>query len=228
MVFLSVDDVGGSTIICRETLARLEAQDDSSDDSDEELEGVVEIFSLDSEASTTHMDSCYAVLRARHKGKVTAAEKGKGKVVEASPDLTLTARLPPTGVVIGASPTNIAFAAAHHPRLRKRNYDSPTPVTAKKSKLSDDVASEDASSVDKAFIFGRLEQLIPASDLQAMHGVSPSYLLQSAAFHCFQVIVIVFSSHLYSPQFTNSYLYFAGTILRSRPQQRHSRASQRL
>nr|GMC66551.1 hypothetical protein Iba_chr02eCG6790 [Ipomoea batatas] len=115
------------------------------------------------------MDSRHAALRARHKGKATAAEKGKRKTVEMSPNQTLVARLPPTGVATTASPIAIALAATCHPPKRSR-----------------DIASEDASSVDKAFIFRRLEQMIPASDLQVMDSASPSYLLQSAAFHYFQ------------------------------------------
>nr|GMD55752.1 MAP7 domain-containing protein 1-like [Ipomoea batatas] len=114
--------------------ACLEAHDDSSDDSDEELEGVVDTSSSDSEASTAPMDSRHAALRARHKGKATTAEKGKGKAMETSPDPTLAARLPPTGIVIGASPIATALAAAHHPRLRKRNSNSSTqPLLRKQS-----------------------------------------------------------------------------------------------
>nr|GMC80097.1 uncharacterized protein LOC109180246 [Ipomoea batatas] len=47
------------------------------------------------------------------------------------------------GVVIGASPTATALAAAHHPCLRKQNSDSLTPTTAKKAKRPGDATSED-------------------------------------------------------------------------------------
>nr|GMC57835.1 hypothetical protein Iba_chr02aCG9450 [Ipomoea batatas] len=103
-------------LISRKTLrssARGEDEDDSSDDEDEELEGVVEIFSLDFEVSTAHMETHHAALRASHKGKATAAEKGKGKAADVVPsDLTLAARLPSAGVIIGASPTAVALAVA--------------------------------------------------------------------------------------------------------------------
>nr|GMC46470.1 hypothetical protein Iba_chr01aCG2480 [Ipomoea batatas] len=155
---------------CWDTLAHLEAQDYSLNDSDEELEGVVDISSSDSEASTAHMDSRYAALRARHKGKATTAEKGKA--VEMGPDSALAARLPPVGVVIGASPIATALAAAHHMRLCKRSSDSPTSTIAKKEKCPSDAVFEDAIVVGKAFIFCRLEQMIPASDLQVMDGAS--------------------------------------------------------
>nr|GMC51096.1 uncharacterized protein LOC109180246 [Ipomoea batatas] len=39
-------------------------------------------------------------------------------------------------MVIGASPTTVTLAAAHQPRLCKRNSDSSTPTTTKKSILS--------------------------------------------------------------------------------------------
>nr|GMC75308.1 uncharacterized protein LOC109180246 [Ipomoea batatas] len=54
---------------------------------------------------------------------LSAVEKGKGKVVDATLEPTLVARLPSISVVIGASPTTVALAAAHQPRLRKRNSD---------------------------------------------------------------------------------------------------------
>nr|GMC68322.1 flocculation protein FLO11-like [Ipomoea batatas] len=85
------------------------------------------------------------------RAKATAAEKGKGKAADATPDPTLVARFPSTG--------------ARHPS---------------------DVILEDAAAAAKAFIFRRLRQLICASNLQAMEGASPSYLLQSTAYHSFQ------------------------------------------
>nr|GMC66534.1 protein disulfide-isomerase-like [Ipomoea batatas] len=118
-----VDDVVGSTLICRKNLARLEAKDNSSDDTDEEFEGVVEISSSDSKASIAHMGSRHVALRARHKGKATAAEKEKGKATDTGPDPTLAARLPSTGLFMGASPTAIALATAHQLCLRKQNSD---------------------------------------------------------------------------------------------------------
>nr|GMC73592.1 uncharacterized protein LOC109180246 [Ipomoea batatas] len=54
---------------------------------------------------------------------LSAVEKGKGKVVDATLEPTLVARLPSISMVIGASPTTVALAAAHQPRLRKRNSD---------------------------------------------------------------------------------------------------------
>nr|GMD30967.1 hypothetical protein Iba_chr09aCG12060 [Ipomoea batatas] len=69
--------------------------DNFLDDTDEELEGVVEISSSDSEASTAHIEARHAAFRARHKDKATTAEKGKGKAVDMTPsDRTLVARLP--------------------------------------------------------------------------------------------------------------------------------------
>nr|GMC64581.1 protein disulfide-isomerase-like [Ipomoea batatas] len=123
LVKRGADDVVGNTLICRKNLARLEAKDNSSDDIDEEFEGVVEISSSDSEASIAHMGSRHVALRARHKGKATAAEKEKDKATNTGPDPTLAARLPSTGVFMGASPTAIALATAHQLRLRKQNSD---------------------------------------------------------------------------------------------------------
>nr|GMD12638.1 MAP7 domain-containing protein 1-like [Ipomoea batatas] len=157
----ATDDVKGGTLICWKNLARLEAKDDSSDDTDEDLE-------------------------ARHKGKATTAKNGKGKATDASPDPTLVARLPSTGMIVGASPTTIALAAAHQPLLRKRNSHSSTPTTIKKVRHPADAALDDAAIAAKTFIFRHLEQMIPASDFQVMDGTSPSYLLQSAAYHYFQ------------------------------------------
>nr|GLL41929.1 E3 ubiquitin ligase BIG BROTHER [Ipomoea trifida] len=86
-------------LISRKTLARLEDKDDSSDDVDEELEGVVEIASSNFETSTAHMEARHTALRACHKGKATAAEKGKGWTADATPsDPTLAACLPSTSV----------------------------------------------------------------------------------------------------------------------------------
>nr|GME07444.1 flocculation protein FLO11-like [Ipomoea batatas] len=184
-VSLSTDDECGEHIY-RKTLARLEDKDDSSDDPDEELEGVVDISSSSSEDSTAHMESRHAALRARHKGKATAAEKAKGKAVDATPDPTLIARLPPIGVVMGGSPTFVALAVARQPRLRKWNSYSSTPTTAKKARRPSDVVLEDAAAATKTFIFCRLGQMISVSDLQAMEGASPSYLLQSVTYQSFQ------------------------------------------
>nr|GMD63538.1 hypothetical protein Iba_chr12bCG15820 [Ipomoea batatas] len=91
-------------LIRRKTLARLEDKDDSSDDVDEELEGVVEIASSNFETSTAHMEARHTALRAYHKDKATAAEKGKGWTADATPsDPTLAACLPSTGVGLRGS-----------------------------------------------------------------------------------------------------------------------------
>lgn len=82
---------------------------------------MVDISSSASLASIAHMESRHAALRARHNCKATAAEKGKGKAADATLEPTLVARIPSISVVIGASPTTVALAAAHQPRLHKRN-----------------------------------------------------------------------------------------------------------
>nr|GMC49376.1 hypothetical protein Iba_chr01bCG7250 [Ipomoea batatas] len=138
LVYIAVmaNDNESGVLIRRKSLARLEDRDDSSDDTDEELEG-----------------------------KETTAEKGKGKVADVILD-------PATSVVIGASPTVVALAAAHQPRMRKWNSDSSTPTTAKKVRRPVDAALEDAATAAKSFIFRRLEHMIPASDLQVINGAS--------------------------------------------------------
>nr|GMD66041.1 hypothetical protein Iba_chr12cCG11190 [Ipomoea batatas] len=161
-------------LIRRKTLARLKDRDDSSDDANEELE-------------------------AQHTGKATAAEKGKGKTANATPsDPTLVTRLPSTGVVTGTSPTAVALAAAHQPRLQtsgsKRNSDSSAATTTKRLRRPSDVIPEDVVATTMAFIFHRLEQTITASDLQATDGASPSYLLQSTAYHSFQLFQVGFNN----------------------------------
>nr|GMC69077.1 MAP7 domain-containing protein 1-like [Ipomoea batatas]GME20394.1 MAP7 domain-containing protein 1-like [Ipomoea batatas] len=161
--FSPTDDECGE-LIYQKTLAGLEDGDDSSVNVNEELEGVVEISSLGSEASTSHMESRHATLRAHHKGKATTAEKGKGKVADAIVDLAFAVRLPATGM---------------------RNSDSSASTTAKREKCPSGVVLEDAAA-GQDFIFRLLEQMIIASNLQAMEGVSLSYLLQSAAYHSFQ------------------------------------------
>nr|GMD37684.1 uncharacterized protein LOC107849581 [Ipomoea batatas] len=92
-------DMGAISIIRRNTGIQgspsLEDKDNFSDDTDEDLEGVVEISSSDSEASTAHIEARHAAFRARHKDKATTAEKGKGKAADMTPsDRTLVARLP--------------------------------------------------------------------------------------------------------------------------------------
>nr|GMC56489.1 hypothetical protein Iba_chr01fCG7570 [Ipomoea batatas] len=138
------------------------------------------------------MEARHAALRARHKGKATVVEKGKGKAVEvASPDPSLAARLPSASVVIGANPTTVALAAVQQPHLRtlgsKQNSDSSVPTSAKRARRPSEAIPEDPAAADKIFIFHRLEQLIIAADLQSLEGVSPTYLLQSAAYHNFHV-----------------------------------------
>nr|GMC66570.1 hypothetical protein Iba_chr02eCG6970 [Ipomoea batatas] len=169
-------------LVSRKTLqSSTRAEDNSSED--EELEGVVEISSSDSDASTAHVEARHATLRARHKGKAMAAEEGKGKTVDVSPsDPTL------------ASPTTVALAAAHQPRLRtsssKRNSNTSVPTSAKRARCPSEAIPEDPAAADKTFIFRCLEQMITASDLQSLEGASPTYLLQLAAYHNFQLFQV--------------------------------------
>nr|GMD52402.1 tubby-related protein 1-like isoform X2 [Ipomoea batatas] len=119
MSFLSLDGADTNVLIRRRTLiprVDYEAEAELADD-DDELENEVEISSAsDSEASTGHMDKRSL---ARHKGKASAAQKGKGKVDDsASLDPTLTAHLPTVGMTIGASPTTASLALDHQPRSR--------------------------------------------------------------------------------------------------------------
>nr|GMD83472.1 uncharacterized protein LOC109180246 [Ipomoea batatas] len=68
-----------------------DSEDEAEPNVDEELENLVDISSAsDSEASIEHMDECSNALRARHKGKASIAQKGKGKAT----DPALTAHLP--------------------------------------------------------------------------------------------------------------------------------------
>nr|GMC73683.1 uncharacterized protein LOC109180246 [Ipomoea batatas] len=71
------------------------------------------------------MESRHATLRARHKGKATTAEKGKGKVADVIIDSAFAVRLPATGM---------------------RNCDSSMSTTAKRAKCPSNVVLEDAAA----------------------------------------------------------------------------------
>nr|GMC46973.1 MAP7 domain-containing protein 1-like [Ipomoea batatas] len=80
--FLLANDNESGVLIRRKTLARLEDRDDSSDDTDEELEDVVEISSSDSKVSTAHMESRNDTLRAPHKARQQLLRRGKDALRE--------------------------------------------------------------------------------------------------------------------------------------------------
>nr|GMC56488.1 MAP7 domain-containing protein 1-like [Ipomoea batatas]GMC70895.1 MAP7 domain-containing protein 1-like [Ipomoea batatas] len=82
------------------------------------------------------------------------------------------------------------------PPLQRRGKVRPLRLPAKPRLLRLDLCQEarhpseaipeDPVAADKTFIFCSLEQMIIAADLQSLEGVSPTYLLQLAAYHNFQ------------------------------------------
>nr|GMC56484.1 hypothetical protein Iba_chr01fCG7520 [Ipomoea batatas] len=61
-------------------------------------------------------------------------------------------------------------------------------VVAAGSRSSHYGKEKNAVTTPKTFTFCRHGQMISTSDLQAMDGACPSYLLQPAVYHCFQAI----------------------------------------